>query len=144
MRDEDGRDGGLPVARVTRDEALAIHRRIRVLNTVSLVIAVSALGLQWHSFQIRRSELMYDIFAATRYQLSGAALLIISLCIGAAVKGRSILFGLAGIFSIAGIVVLLLLRSRCHHCRRMNRWSTKECPACGAPAAPGWKPGGGE
>jgi len=113
---------------------------IRNLNIVSLIVGVIGISLQAYAYRKNQADWLPEREGADTLLKVGAVLVIIALGVYARMKGRNILFGLLGLLSIIGLLGLLFQQSKCHHCKRMNAWNTKECPDCGAPTALGWKP----
>ena len=134
-----GRPEATEAARVEPWEAQAIHLRIRTLNYVSLCVGTLGLALEAYAYRLNQAEWMPAREGADSIFTAGTVVFMVGLGIYARMKGRNMLFGLFGLLSVIGLVGLLFQQSRCHHCKRMNAWNTRECPGCGAPTALGWK-----
>jgi hypothetical protein len=64
--------------------------------------------------------------------LLGAATLVYGLSLYARMRNQSAWWGALGLLSCLGLVILLLLPKRCHHCGAKTKGKT--CDKCGAPA----------
>ena len=113
-------DQVLPV-NVTPEQASVIAAEIKKLNRISFAFALPGLALQ----------------AASRYNpllaLLGGILLLIGLGFYAKMKGRDAAWGLVGVLSCIGLVILAVLPKRCHHCKKATGRG-KTCQHCQAPA----------
>ena len=124
-------DGDPPArgAAVSPAEADAIRKRIASLNSRSLLIGTIGIVMQVCG---RSMSATGDGATGALLTLVGTATLIVGLIYYAQMRGRSGWWGLLGLLSCIGIVFLLLLPKRCHHCHRTVKG--KECGLCGAPA----------
>jgi hypothetical protein len=48
-------------------------------------------------------------------------------------RGRSPAFGLLGLLSCIGLLILYFLSKKCLHCGTSHSYRVKECTSCGAP-----------
>ena len=70
--------------------------------------------------------------SAALWTLAGTALLIYGLMLFAKMRRQSPWWGVLGLLSCMGVVILALLPKKCHHCRATT--SGQRCHRCGAPA----------
>ena len=110
---------------ISRRDAKRIARRIAKLNRNSLLLGVPGLVLQGVG------NAMGGV-SGTLIGVLGLAMLVAGLTLYARMRGQSPWFGLLGLLSCIGMVVLVLLPKKCHHCRA--RIKGTQCAACGAPA----------
>lgn len=110
---------------VDPETARVIRERIQRLNRNSLLIGGPGLLIQ--------SGAQGATGAAKAIALLvGTALLIYGLSLYAKMRNRNPWWGLLGLFSCLGMLALLLLPKKCHHCGATTKGKT--CDACGAPA----------
>tara|TARA_B100001123_G_C14701993_1_gene785649 strand:- start:3 stop:440 length:438 start_codon:yes stop_codon:yes gene_type:complete len=114
-------DQELPV-NVTPEQASVIASKIKKLNRISFAFALPGLALQ---------------VAASRSSpflaLLGSILFLVGLGYYAKMKGRDAAWGLVGLLSCIGFVILAVLPKRCHHCKKATG-KGKTCQHCQAPA----------
>jgi hypothetical protein len=106
----------------TAEQSAAIAATIVRLNNWGLIFGVVGLGLQ--SFGGASGNRLL--------QLAGAGVLVVGLGFYAKMRGREAWWGLLGLLSCLGLLVLYLLPKSCHHCHATTKG--KVCSVCGAPA----------
>jgi hypothetical protein len=107
---------------LSEEQKAKIAARIKKLNDWGLLLGVAGLGLQGFGRASDNDALL----------LLGAAALVGGLAFYARMRGRDAWWGLLGLLSIVGLVILYILPKRCHHCGATAKG--KVCSACGAPA----------
>jgi len=110
---------------VDPETARVIRERIHRLNRNSLLIGGPALLIQ-SGAQAATGPVKAIVL------LTGTGMLIYGLSLYARMRNRNPWWGLVGLFSCLGMLVLLLLPKKCHHCGATTKGKT--CDACGAPA----------
>jgi predicted alpha/beta hydrolase len=112
------------VPQVDSQTAQEIGNRIRKLNRQSLAIGVGGMVMQ--------------IVGSNIGGIAGMALSLLGLCslfcgygLYAKMKGRSPWWGVVGLFSCVGLIVLYFLPTECHNCHTEVKGKT--CHECGAP-----------
>jgi hypothetical protein len=125
-------------ARITPEEAQAVRSRIRKLNLLSFAFALPGLFLQFGSQVVQGQpappeEALARAGTSVLIKLVGVILLIAGLTFYAKMRGRNGAFGLLGLLSCIGFLILYFLSKRCLHCGTSHSYRTKECGACGAP-----------
>jgi hypothetical protein len=120
-------DPALPGSTKTVDPetARAIKERIQRLNRNSLLIGGPGLLIQ-SAAQGTTGPTKAVVL------LVGTGLLIYGLSLYAKMRNRNPWWGLLGLFSCLGMLFLLVLPKKCHHCGATTKGKT--CDACGAPA----------
>ena len=103
----------------------AIGREIARLNRNSLLFGV--LGLATQTVGQGMGGLVGSILVFT-----GAAILVYAFSLYARMRRQSPWWGLMGLLSCVGLVVLLFLPKKCHNCGTKTTGAT--CSNCGAPA----------
>jgi hypothetical protein len=115
-----------PAGGVTPQRAADIQAELRSLNTRSLLLAVPGMVLQ----VVGRGMPGMSGIAVT---LLGAALIVGGLVFYAKMRGRSPAFGLLGLASCLGLLILYFLPKSCLNCKTSHSYSVKQCKQCGAP-----------
>lgn len=110
---------------LTPARANEISRTISRLNNLSLLLGGPGLLLQG------AGNVTGGVVGAVM-MLVGTALLIWGLTYYAKMRGQSPWFGLLGLLSCVGMVILLLLPKNCHNCGQSVKGVA--CGHCGAPA----------
>ena len=101
----------------------AIGSEVKRLNSLSLVLGLSGLGLQVYG---RASE-------QTSLTVLGVLLFIGGLVMYAKMRGRHPALGLLGLLSCLGMLILYLLDKKCLGCGKVSARSEAFCADCGAP-----------
>jgi hypothetical protein len=122
-------DLGVPpgVAPLDPAAAQAIQARIQRLNGISLGLGIPGLLIQF-------AGMAFDASIRPLFQLVGGGLLIAGLTFYARMKGRSGWWGLMGLLSILGLIILAVLPAHCHNCGQTVKGN--RCKQCGAPSGP--------
>jgi hypothetical protein len=107
--------------------AREIAARIRRLNRASLVLGVLGLSVQVGAQVVGGPS-------GALLALVGTGVFVAALSLHAQMRNRSGWWGLLGVLSCLGLVILLILPKRCHHCNAVTKGQT--CALCGAPAPP--------
>jgi hypothetical protein len=115
-----------PAAPVTPQQAADIQAQIKSLNARSFLLAIPGFVLQ----VVGRG--MPGI-AGVAVTLLGAALIVGGLVFYAKMRGRGPLFGLLGLASCLGLLILYFLPKSCLNCKTSHAYSAKQCKRCGAP-----------
>ncbi len=108
----------------------AVARQVRLLNTWSFVFGIPGLILQ------ATGNMMYGTTGrgvGLLVLLVGTALLIVGLGFYARSRGQSGVYGLLGLLSCIGLVILAVLPRKCLVCSGPVK--KKKCQHCGAPGA---------
>jgi hypothetical protein len=123
----------MPAAAGRIDPAKAdeIARRIRKLNGISFLFGVPGLLLQSYGNMMRGAGGPGAVTGAP-IMLLGTALLIVGLTFYARMRGQSPWFGLVGLLSCIGLIILVVLPKKCLGCGQTVKGAV--CAACGAPA----------
>lgn len=79
------------------------------------------------------AELTSQDLAGCAIALVGTVLLIVGLGFAASAKGRKMAWGLMGLLSCIGLLVLYLLGKRCLHCGTPDSRTAEKCVQCGTP-----------
>lgn len=110
----------------------AIRKRYRLWKIVTFALMTAGFVLLWtgqswsRSLKIDRNVRALMLVGSFGFAMTGAALY-------ARMKGRSVWFGLLGLLSCIGYLILLFLRKSCHHCGRTAGPFAGECAECRAP-----------
>jgi hypothetical protein len=120
---------GQVVGPLSQAEAEAIKKRISKLNGLSLLFGGGGLVVQAIGNVMRSAP--GGGLVGTLLLLAGTALLIYGLSLYARMRSQSPWFGLFGLLSCIGMIVLLFLPKKCMHCGQKVKGA--ECAACGAP-----------
>lgn len=115
----------VPENRVAPARAELIRQRIARLNRNSLQLGGAGFLLQAMGRNVSG-------LGGSMVVLVGSAAFVTGLVLYAQMRGRSGWWGLLGLLSCVGLLVLLVLPKYCHHCGRVAKGS--ECSHCGAPA----------
>jgi hypothetical protein len=116
-----------------------IRRHLRNLNLLSFAFGIPGLILQFGAMalvpQSSRSAAVGSgqegIVIMAR--LVGVALLVVGLIFNARWKGRNGAWGLLGLLSCIGLLILYLIPKYCRHCGNQSSYRVNKCPACDAP-----------
>ena len=111
---------------VSPEQATAIQRELKRLNGLSFSLAIPGFILQVMG-QNQAGFLGWLI------SLAGTTLVIGGLTFYARMRGRSPVFGLLGLLSCLGLLVLYFLPKSCLSCRLEQGYSTRQCTRCNAP-----------
>ena len=126
----------------TEEEKAEIKRRLRKLNVISFLLGIPGIALQVAGNVVARVHPQHrDLNAAEAaaalgglgIALIGTGLLIAGLAFSARVKGRSGWWGLLGLLSCIGLLVLYFVPKICSRCRSSVSFSKNQCPNCEAP-----------
>lgn len=121
------------------EEQDRIRRQLRNLNALSFAFGIPGLALQFGAGAFasgggRMSEVDAGQAAfVIIMRLVGVALLIVGLLFNARWKGRNAAWGLFGLLSCLGLLVLYFITKRCHYCHAHSSYRINKCPECGAP-----------
>jgi len=122
--------------RISAERAGEIRRRIAGLNRMSFAFAVPGILMQVAipalAMSGLRPGLSLGVFGVLR--LLSVVLIVAGLGSYARMKGRSSAWGLLGVLSCIGLLILALLGKECRNCREKAPSREKECRACGAAA----------
>lgn len=121
--------------RVSAEKAEEIRRKISRLNLLSFALAVPGMGLQFVGPQMLLSGQHGPEVAGLvlLVRLLGIPLIIGGFVCYALMKGKSGVYGLLGLLSCLGLMILHFLPKSCHNCRASASYRSKECRECGAP-----------
>ena len=124
-------------------EKVEIRRRLRNLNLVSFLFGLPGLALQLYGNVLMRGaqgaiERGQEVAAAgvglgVLVSLAGTVLLIVGLAFNARLKGRSGWWGLMGLLSCIGLLVLCFIGKKCPHCGKESSYRARECLECQSP-----------
>jgi hypothetical protein len=114
-----------PPTNITAAEADALQQRINKLNRISLLLGGPGLILQGVG------NMMGGAVGGLT-MLVGTVLLIVGLTFYARMRGRHPAWGMFGLLSLVGMIVLLVLSKNCLRCGARVR--AVSCATCGAPA----------
>lgn len=125
----------------TEEEKGEIKRRLRNLNVISFLLGIPGLALQVAGNVMSRAQPHPHLdsteaaaaLGGLGIALFGTGLLIAGLAFSARVKGRSGWWGLLGLLSCLGLLVLYFIPKLCSHCRSSVSYSKNQCPNCEAP-----------
>jgi hypothetical protein len=121
------------------EEQDRIRRHLRKLNALSFAFGIPGLALQFGAGAFapvggRMSEVDTSQAAVViLMRLVGVALLIVGLVFNARWKGRHGAWGLLGLLSCLGLLVLYFISKSCHHCNTHSSYRVNKCPDCDAP-----------
>ncbi|NUP04528.1 MAG: hypothetical protein HOW73_00520 [Polyangiaceae bacterium] len=108
------------------EQAAALARELKRLNTMSFVLGVPGILLQG------AGQNMGGAIGAI-VTLGGTAMLVVGLVFYAKLRGRHPAFALLGLLSCLGLLILYFIPKSCLHCKTSSSFSARQCPACGAP-----------
>ncbi len=114
--------------KIDEEGKLAIRAKLKRLNTLSL--GIGAPGLLLQGMGASRSSLLF--FLAS---IVGTAMLIVGLAYYAQYRGRHWAFGLLGLASCLGTIILYFIGKKCLHCHASHGFRASTCTNCGAPLA---------
>jgi hypothetical protein len=120
---------------VSPQKADEIKRKISRLNLLSFVFAIPGLILQFAGPGLLLSGHTGPGLAGLvlLIRLLAVPLIIAGLVCYALMKGRGGAFGLLGLLSCLGLLILHFLPKACHNCKASASYSAKQCRDCGAP-----------
>ena len=115
-----------------------IRKHLRKLNAISFAFGIPGLLLQFGGGVITAGNRNYEADAsaagaALLIRLIGVVLLIVGLVFNARWKGRNGAWGLLGLLSCIGLLILYFIPKQCHHCNTKSSYRTSKCPKCEAP-----------
>lgn len=122
---------GLPGSAGSHVDAEVIRADIKSKNLLSFVFGVPGLVLQGVGSSMARSGV--DAGLGLLLQLAGGCLLIIGLGFYARMKGRNGAWGILGLLSCLGILILAFIGKGCRKCGTIGSYSSTSCGACGSP-----------
>ena len=114
--------------RISPEKAEEIRKRIRNLNLVSFAFGVPGIFMVGGAQGLKGDP---GIFALV--WVAGILLFTIGMVFYARMKGRGGAFGLFGLLSCLGLLILHFFPKACHNCRKHASYRVKECASCGAP-----------
>lgn len=125
---------GIPAApRISPERASEIKSRISRLNILSFVFALPGIALQAGAGAVASGPNALSEGSAVLLRIVGAPLIIAGLVCYARMKARSGWWGLLGLLSCLGLIILHYLPKNCHNCGKGASYSAKSCSSCDAP-----------
>ena len=119
------------------DDEERIWKRLSALNTASLMLVITGLGLMMQVVPFFGRALRIPIWGNLTLDEvvphAGAFLFALGLGFGALCKGRSVLWGFLGLLCVVGFVPLHFMDKICHYCRLRATYRDRRCVRCGAP-----------
>jgi hypothetical protein len=119
--------------RVAPELALAIKKQISRMNVLSFAFALPGLLLMMASGALAAPGSGKDLATLASLRLLGAILFIVGMFFYARMRGRGWAWGLLGILSCLGLLILYFLPKHCRNCDASASYRARECGKCGAP-----------
>ena len=133
-------------APVSGARAQEIRADIKKKNALSFLLGIPGIALQvYGQFKVTNASVPLNQFENFQEQIQsqinlghalqglGGLLLIGGLCFYASMKGRNPAWGLFGLLSCIGLIVLAVIGKICRNCQTACRYNATECPTCHAP-----------
>jgi len=123
----------IPLSGATPESDEKLRQRFRCVRIAAYLILVVAFAGQMLARKWFRTAPPGDRGFPIMAFLVSMGFFVFACCLYARVKGRSAWFGLLGLLSLIGCLVLLYMKKSCHRCGTMAKDSADECPRCSAP-----------